>query len=137
MTFVDYWFLSWLLSFKKISWCCLCLFLLLWTLLKSLLTNSNHLTSFTLSSKWASVKVKVLVTKSCLFATPWTLVHQAPLFMEYSRQEYWSEWPFSFPGDLPNSDCTWVSCIAGRFFTVWATRYLAWASETDMTIFTM
>ena len=25
-----------------------------------------------------------------LFATPWTLAHQAPLSMEFSRQEYWS-----------------------------------------------
>ena len=24
------------------------------------------------------------------FATPWTVAHQAPLFMEFSRQEYWS-----------------------------------------------
>ena len=37
------------------------------------------------------------------FATPWTLAHQAPLSVEFSRQEYWSGWPFSSPGDLPNS----------------------------------
>ena len=35
-----------------------------------------------------------------LFATPWTLACQAPLSMEFSRQEYWSG--FSSPGDLPN-----------------------------------
>ena len=29
---------------------------------------------------------------------------------------------FSLPGDPPNRDRTWVSCIAGRFFTIWATR---------------
>ena len=34
---------------------------------------------------------------------PWTVVHQAPLTMGFSRQEYWSGLPFSFPGDLPNS----------------------------------
>ena len=28
------------------------------------------------------------------FATPWTVVHQAPLLMEFSRQEYWSGLPF-------------------------------------------
>ena len=28
-----------------------------------------------------------------LFATPWTIAHQAPLSMEFSRQEYWSRWP--------------------------------------------
>ena len=35
-------------------------------------------------------------------ATPWTVVHQAPLFMEFSRQEHWSGLPFPSPGDLPN-----------------------------------
>ena len=35
-----------------------------------------------------------------LFATPWTAIHQAPLSMEFSRQEYWSGLPFSPPGDL-------------------------------------
>ena len=37
-----------------------------------------------------------------LFVTPWTITHQAPLSMEFSRQTYWSGWPFSSPGDLPN-----------------------------------
>ena len=27
---------------------------------------------------------------SHLFVTPWTVAHQAPLSMEFSRQEYWS-----------------------------------------------
>ena len=35
-------------------------------------------------------------------ATPWTVAHWAPLSMEFSRQEYWSEEPFLSPGDLPN-----------------------------------
>ena len=35
-----------------------------------------------------------------LFVTPWTVAHQAPLSMGFSRQEYWSRFPF--PGDLPN-----------------------------------
>ena len=37
-----------------------------------------------------------------LFETPWTVAHQAPLSMGFSRQEYWSGLPFSSPGDLPN-----------------------------------
>ena len=36
-----------------------------------------------------------------LFATPWTVAHQASLSMEFSRQEYWSELPFPSRGDLP------------------------------------
>ena len=52
-----------------------------------------------------SVKVKVKVKSlSCvqLFATPWTVAHQAPPSMEFSRQEYWSGLPFPSPGDLPD-----------------------------------
>ena len=56
----------------------------------------------------------------CLFATPWTVAHQAPLSMGFCRQEYWRGLPFPPPGDLPNLGTelwTLVSCIAGRFFT--------------------
>ena len=34
--------------------------------------------------------------------TPWTVVHQIPLSMGFSRQEYWSGLPCPLPGDLPN-----------------------------------
>ena len=37
-----------------------------------------------------------------LLATPWTIAHQAPLSMGFSRQEYWSGLPCPPPGDLPN-----------------------------------
>ena len=37
-----------------------------------------------------------------LFATLWTVAHQAPLYMGFSRQEYWSGLPFPYPGDLPD-----------------------------------
>ena len=37
-----------------------------------------------------------------LFATTWTVALQAPLSMEFSRQEYWSGLPFPSPKDLPN-----------------------------------
>ena len=44
-----------------------------------------------------------LVAKSCLtLAIPWTVAHQAPLSMGFSRQEYWSGLPFPSPGDLPD-----------------------------------
>ena len=36
-----------------------------------------------------------------LFATLWTVALQAPLSMGFSRQEYWSGWPFPSPGDCP------------------------------------
>ena len=37
-----------------------------------------------------------------LFVTSWTVAHQAPPSMEFSRQEYWSRLPFPSPGDLPD-----------------------------------
>ena len=33
--------------------------------------------------------------------TPWTVAHQAPLSMEFSRQAYWSGLPFPSPENLP------------------------------------
>ena len=47
------------------------------------------------------VKVKSV---SCvqLFSLLWTVAHQAPLSMGFSRQEYWSGLPFPSPGDLTN-----------------------------------
>ena len=42
------------------------------------------------------------VFRSCLtLVTPWSAAHQAPLSMEFSRQEYWSGWPFPPPGIFP------------------------------------
>ena len=37
-----------------------------------------------------------------LFATPWTVAHQAPLSMGFSQQEFWSGLPFPSPGNLPD-----------------------------------
>ena len=42
-------------------------------------------------------KVKVIQ-----FATPWTVAHQAPLSVGFSRKEYWTGLPFPSPRDLPN-----------------------------------
>ena len=44
-------------------------------------------------------KVKSL-SRIQLFVTPWTIAHQAPPSMGFSRQEYWSELPVPSPGDL-------------------------------------
>ena len=52
--------------------------------------------------------------------TPWTVACQAPLSIEFSRQEYSSglvAFPFS-RGSSPPRVWTWVSYTAGRFFTV-------------------
>ena len=62
-------------------------------------------------------------TLSCvwLFVTLWTVAHQAPLFMGFSRQEYWNKLPFPTPGDLPDPGIEPAPlespALAGGFFT--------------------
>ena len=51
----------------------------------------------------------LLLSHVRLFATPWTIVRQAPLSMGFSRQEYWSVLPFPSPGGLPNPG--WNRCL--------------------------
>ena len=55
-----------------------------------------------------------------LFVTPWTVAHQAPLSMGFSRQKYWSRLPIPTPGDFPDpgiKPTSLVSCTSGAFFT--------------------
>ena len=47
-----------------------------------------------------------------LFAIPWTVAHQAPLSMGFSRQEYWNGLQFPSPGDPNPRDQNWVSDFA-------------------------
>ena len=69
-----------------------------------------------------------------LFATLWTIAGQAPLSMEFSRQECWSGLLCPPPGDLPNSGIKPASVMfpvfAGVFFTTSATwedlEYYIW-----------
>ena len=88
--------------------------------------------AFSNAWKW-KVKMKSL-SHVWLLVTPWTAAHQAPPSMGFSRQEYWTgvplpsprilEWvaiPFS-RGYFWDCDLTQISCLAGRFFTIWATR---------------
>ena len=73
-----------------------------------------------------------LVAKSCpILAAPWTMAHQAPLSMGFSRQEYWSGLPFPSPGNFPDpgieprspalqadslpTELQGKPCIGGRF----------------------
>ena len=61
-------------------------------------TNVMH------NSENQSIPVVVVLSLSRVwfFATSWTVTHQAPLSMEFSRQEYWSGLPISPSGDLPH-----------------------------------
>ena len=88
----------------------------------------------TSSGRWAANRYnhfpRALTVRECksfswvwLFATPWTIAHQAPLSMRFSRQEHWKGLPLlPQEGSSQPRDQTQVSCIAGRFFTIWATR---------------
>ena len=55
-----------------------------------------------------------------LFATPWTVAHQAPLSTGFSKQEYWSGLPCPPPGELPNPGIKLLSpgspALVGIFF---------------------
>ena len=59
-----------------------------------------------------------MLSRVQLFATPLTIACQAPLSMEFSRQEYWSGLPFPSPGDLPDPGLESTSpTLVGGFFT--------------------
>ena len=81
--------------------------------------NPNHIE---ICSSEGNVKVKSL-SGIWLFATPWTVAYEAPLSMGFFRQQYWGGLQFPSPGETSwPRDWTWVSCLPGRCFTVWATR---------------
>ena len=72
------------------------------------------------------MKVLVTLNRVQIFAISWTVAHQAPLPMEFSRQEYWSGLPFPTPGDLPDTGIKPASlelpALVGGFFitsTTW------------------
>ena len=66
-------------------------------------------------------KCHLWLSRVQLSVTPRTVAHQAPLPMEFSRQEYWNRLPFSSPGDLPDPGIEPVSlaspALAGGFLT--------------------
>ena len=74
---------------------------------------------------WAIVlKVKILVTQLCLtFCNPMDCIPLGSSIhgIFQARVLEWVAISFSRGSSQPR-DWTWVSCIAGRFFTVWATR---------------
>ena len=102
----------------------------------SILRSLSYLTPwqlFTSSSKGRDVHFNLLLSVRSsvlstvlssiqLFATPWTIAHQSPLPIGFSRQEYWwNGLPFPTPGDLPNLGIKPISlpslAFTGRFFS--------------------
>ena len=74
-----------------------------------------------------------------LFATPWTVLHQAPLSMGFSRQEYWSGLPFPTPEDLPDPEIKAASlepsALVRGFFTTEPPGKLIWNAVFMKTLF--
>ena len=61
---------------------------------------AEHIIRFSLKLSML-VCMRSLFSRVWLFVIPWTVAHQAPLSMGFSRQNYWSGLPFPPPGDLP------------------------------------
>ena len=59
---------------------------------------------------------------SNFFVTSWTVARQAPLPMEFSRQEYWSGLSFPSPGIFPTQELNQGLLHCGSFLYHWATR---------------
>ena len=74
-----------------------------------------------------------------LFVTLWTVPHQVPLSMGFSRQEYWSGLPSLPPGDLPDPGIKPVSltspALVGEFFTTSATFLTATQIQRVLLLF--
>ena len=59
-----------------------------------------------------------------LFVTQWIIAHQAPLFMEFSGKNTGVGCPFLLQGVFLTQGSNRVSCIAGKFFTIWAILFM-------------
>ena len=83
------------------------------------MTARNQTTVFNPLCECVCVCVVCTFSHVHLFVTSWTVVCQAPLSMEFSRQEYWSGLPFPTPGHLPQpgieTESLASSALAGRF----------------------
>ena len=71
--------------------------------------------------------MKVLVTQSCLtLCDPMDCAYEAPLSMEFSRQEYWSGLPFPSPGNLSNPRIEPVSLVSPALTDGFFTTSTTW-----------
>ena len=112
---------------------------------------SNRLSAFELGEGWQNFEVSASVFHSehvCLlsrfsrvqlFVTPWTVAHQAPRPMGFSRQEDYSGLPCPPPGDLPHPGIEPESpkcpALAGRFFTTsatWEAQNNKWRTDSSL-----
>ena len=101
-----------------------------WPLMTCLSTNSSqllpHLNVLLKQTLYILICVLSHFSRVWLCVSLWTVASQAPLFMGFSRQEYWSRFPCPLPGDLPNSGFEPMflmsPALAGSFFTTSSTQ---------------
>ena len=79
---------------RKIGCCCFCRYC-------GFVVGTPNLSSTLLTHLEVHVRARSL-SRVQHFATLWAVARQAPLFMGFPRQEYWSGLPFPSPGDLPD-----------------------------------
>ena len=85
---------------------------------KSRFIHNPYITQnkFQIYQRFKNEITSLLLSHIHLFAIPWTVACQSPLFMGFSRQEYWSGLPFLPPWNLPNpgsNSCLLCFFIAG------------------------
>ena len=69
-----------------------------------------------------------------LFVTLWIVDHQAPLSTGLSRQEYWSGWPFTSPGDLLDPAVEPASLVSPTLADVFFTTSASWEAAFSTTV---
>ena len=90
-------------------------------------TPFNNLHSKKDLASFISEGAACVLSQIWFFASPQTAAHQAPLSIEFPRQEYWSGLPFPTPGDLPDPGMEQAFlALAGRFFTTEPSRKSIW-----------
>ena len=62
--------------------------------------------------QWGACMHACMLRHVLLFVALWTIAHQAPLSMGFSRQEYWSGLPFPPSGNLPDPRIELVSAVS-------------------------
>ena len=88
--------------------------------------GNNFMEEATSSSHASEIISKIgkcwSLSRFWLFVTPWTVAHQALCPLTSPGKNTGVGCHFLFQRIFWARDQTWVSCIAGRFFTAWATR---------------
>ena len=95
---------------------------------------SNFAGQLTVGFPWWSsgIKKRWSLGRARLFATAWTVAHQARLSMGFCRQAYWSGWPCPFPGDLPDLRMAATSLLSAALASGFFTTSTAWQALTRM-----